>query len=178
MDFPDATSRPSSTAVPAPRPPSGGGVRGSAGPGPVRGPARTARWAVAAALWSLFYVASKVAYALDGRLGVTGGPRVAADSYAAYGPGEVAAAQWANAGVGLGAALLFALCALPSARRVPRWLSLPLLGGVAAMVLAGAVGMVVRDLSAGSGGTFFGLYCLVWGVLATGVTVGLARRRP
>lgn len=140
-------------------------------------PARTARWAVAAALWSLLYVASKVQYALAGRLGVTGGPEVPADSYAGFGPGAVAAAQWANAGVGLAVALLFLLCSLPAARRAPLWLSLPPVGAVALMALAGAVGMVYRDLATGVGGTVFGLYCLVWAVLSAKVLVGLVRGR-
>ncbi|MEU0491131.1 hypothetical protein ABZ249_18040 [Nocardiopsis sp. NPDC006139] len=146
-------------------------------PSTARPPHHTARWAVAAALWSLLYVASKVQYALAGRLGVTGGPAVPADSYAGFGPGGVAAAQWANAGVGLAVALLFLLAALPVARRVPRWLSLPPLGAVALMALAGAVGMVYRDLAEGSGGTVFGLYCLVWAALSAKVLVGLARAR-
>ncbi|MFL1376234.1 MULTISPECIES: hypothetical protein [unclassified Nocardiopsis] len=145
---------------------------------PAHAPARTARWAVAAALWSLLYVASKVQYALAGRLGVTGGPEVPDHAYADFGPGEVAAAQWGNAGVGLGAALLFLLLSLPAARRVPRWLSLPPVGAVALMMSAGAVGMVYRDLATGVGGTGFGLYCLVWAGLAAAVLVGLARRRP
>ncbi|WP_306365817.1 hypothetical protein [Nocardiopsis sp. CC223A] len=142
-----------------------------------RPPDRAARWAVAAALWSLLYAVSKVGYALAGRLGVTGGPEVPADSYAGFGPGEVAAAQWANAGVGLAVALLFLLCSLSVARRVPRWLSLPPVGAVALMALAGAVGMIYRDLSSGVGGTVFGLYCLVWSALSAKVLVDLARGR-
>ncbi|CAL9520690.1 hypothetical protein SUDANB121_03849 [Nocardiopsis dassonvillei] len=153
----------------ADRPPSG--ARASSG-----APDRTARWAVAAALWSLLYVVSKVEYALAGRLGVTGGPEVGADAYADPGPGGVAAAQWGNAGVGLAVVLLFALCALPAFRRVPRWLSLPPVGAVALLGLVGAVGMVGRDLFTGSGGTVFGLYCLVWAALSVRVLAGLARR--
>lgn len=152
--------------------------RPSAAAAPSRAADRTtARWAVAAALWSLLYVASKVEYALAGRLGVTGGPEVPAETYAGFGPGEVAAAQWGNVGIGLAVALLFALCALPAARRAPRWLTLPLVGAVALMGLAGAVGMIARDLLTGSGGTVFGLYCLVWAALSAGVLAGLARRR-
>ncbi|MDT0328910.1 hypothetical protein [Nocardiopsis lambiniae] len=138
---------------------------------------RATPWAVAAASWSLLYVVSKVEYALAGRPGVTGGPEVGAASYAAHGPGEVAAAQWANAGVGLVVVLLFAACALPAARRAPRWLSLPPVGAVALMATVGAVVMVGRDVFTGSGGTPFGLYCPVWAVLSAGVLVALARGR-
>jgi tetrahydromethanopterin S-methyltransferase subunit F len=45
------------------------------------------------------------------------------------------------------------------------------------MAVAGAVGMIGRDLLTGAGGTVFGLYCLVWGVLSAKVLVGLARSR-
>ncbi len=133
-------------------------------------------WALGAAAWTLLYVASKVVYALEGRLGVTGGPRVDPGSYAAYGSGDVAAAQWANAGVGLAVVLLFVLCALPVARTLPRWLLAAPVGLVTLMAVAGAVGMVGRDLITSSGGAGFGGYCAVWSVLAAGVLTVLLRR--
>ncbi|GAB3466277.1 hypothetical protein GCM10027570_55370 [Streptomonospora sediminis] len=134
------------------------------------------RWAIGAAGWTLLYVASKISYALDGRLGVTGGPRVADADYAAYGSGEVAAAQWANAGVGAAVVLLFALCALPAARRLPRWLPAVGVGAVALMAVAGAVGMLGRAVFTDAGGALFGSYCLVWALLAVAVLRGLLGR--
>lgn len=135
-----------------------------------------ARWAWAAAVWTLPYVASKVVYALNGRLGVTGGPEVDAASYADYGPGEVAAAQWANAGVGVAVLVLFVLCALPFAARLPRWsLAVPV-GLFTAVAVAGAVGMTGRAVLTDSGGALFGGYCAVWAVPAAMVLTRLLRR--
>ncbi|WP_017586465.1 hypothetical protein [Nocardiopsis ganjiahuensis] len=133
-------------------------------------------WALGAAAWTLLYVVSKVVHAVEGRLGVTGGPRVDPDSYASYGPGDVAAAQWANAGVGTAVVLLFVLCALPVVRSLPRWLPAVPVGLVTLMAVAGTVGMVGRALLTASGGAGFGIYCAVWAVLAAGVLVCLLRR--
>ncbi|WP_449060427.1 hypothetical protein [Planomonospora algeriensis] len=48
---------------------------------------RTGRWTVWAAIgWTLLYVVSEVSFALEGRLGVTGGPRVDPEEYLGYGP--------------------------------------------------------------------------------------------
>lgn len=138
-------------------------------------PRRRRLWVLGATAWTLLYVASKVHYALEGRLGVTGGPRVAASSYANYGPGEVAAAQWGNAAVGCAVVLIFALCALPLTRRLPRILLSVLVGLVALVATAGAVGMLGRAALTDSGGAVFGGYCLVWAVLSTGVLVTLIR---
>ncbi|MFC4563323.1 hypothetical protein ACFO4E_15780 [Nocardiopsis mangrovi] len=138
-------------------------------------PARLRLWAGGAAAWTLLYVGSKVHYALEGRLGVTGGPEVAAGSYDAYGPGDVAGAQWANAAVGLTVVLLFAFCRTPRARRLPRWAVLPAVGAVALMAAAGAVGMLVRAAATDAGGAVFGGYCLVWTVLAVGTLITLHR---
>ncbi|WP_067598661.1 hypothetical protein [Nocardiopsis listeri] len=135
-----------------------------------------APWAWATAAWTLPYVVSKVVYALSGRLGVTGGPEVEAASYADYGPGEVAAAQWANAGVGVAVLALFVLCALPFAARLPRWpLAVPV-GLFTVVAVAGAVGMTGRAVFTDSGGALFGGYCAVWAVLAAVVLRRLLRR--
>lgn len=139
------------------------------------GDAGLVRWAVSAAAWTALYVASKVVYALEGRLGVTGGPQVPASRYAEYDPSGVAAAQWANAGVGVLIVLLFVLCALPFSRRLPRWLLAVLVGAVALFAAAGGVGMLGRALLTDSGGAIFGLYCLVWTALCVGVLVSLRR---
>ena len=83
--------------------------------------------------------------------------------------GEVAAAQWANAGVGLLGVVLLMLPLWFPARWNRWWLTVPV-AAVFVMAAAGAVGMIVRDALTGSGGTWFGLYCAVWAVLvgATG----------
>ncbi|QVQ50224.1 hypothetical protein J4H86_14830 [Spiractinospora alimapuensis] len=141
------------------------------------GPDGLVLWAVGAAAWTALYVASKVVYALEGRLGVTGGPEVPVSRYADYDPGGVAAAQWANAAVGVLIVLLFALCALPLARRLPRWLLAPPVALVTLFAAAGGVGMLGRALITDSGGTVFGLYCLVWTSLSVGVLVSVWRVR-
>lgn len=122
-------------------------------------------------------MASKVVYALDGRPGVTGGPQVAAASYAGHGPGEVVAAQWANAGAGVAVLVLFVLCASPLAERFPKWVLAVPVGLVTVMAVAGAVGMTGRALLTAAGGALFGGYCAVWGVLAAAVLTTLLRRR-
>lgn len=119
---------------------------------------------------------SKVVYALDGRLGVTGGPEVEAASYTGYGSGEVAAAQWANAGVGAAILVLFVLCALPLADRFPKWLLAVPVGLVTVVAVAGAVGMTGRALLTAAGGALFGGYCAVWAVLGAAVLTTLLRR--
>lgn len=132
--------------------------------------------APAAAGWTVLYVASKVHYAITGTLGVTGGPAVPAASYAAFGPGGVAAAQWANAGVGLAAvAMLLLVPRFPA--RWNRWLLTVPVTALFLMAVAGAVGMTARDLLTGSGGTVFGAYCAVWAVLV-GATAWTHHVRP
>ncbi|MFC4062001.1 hypothetical protein ACFOWE_27180 [Planomonospora corallina] len=127
---------------------------------------RTGRWAVWAAIgWTLLYVASKVHFALEERLGVTGGPRVSPQDHLAYGPGEVALAQWANAASGLLIVLLLALSLAPVRRRPWRRALLVLLWACAAMAAAGAVGMTGGALLTDRGGALFGAYCAVWAVL-------------
>lgn len=130
-----------------------------------------------AAGWTGLYVISKVAYALDGRLGVTGGPEVPPDRYANDGPGEVAAAQWANAAVGALGVLLLLFALTPLAARLNRWLlSVPLLL-IWLMAVAGAVGMLGRALLTDAGGALFGGYCVVWSVFV-GAAVLACHRRP
>ena len=115
--------------------------------------------------WTALYVASKAGYALDGRLGVTGGPEVDPSSYDAYGPGEVAAAQWGNAAVGLLGVALLAVPLLPVSRRLPRRAVVAPLAVFALLALAGGIGMIARALTSDAGGAVFGGYCLVWAAL-------------
>jgi hypothetical protein len=132
--------------------------------------------ASAAACWTLLYVASKVHFALTGRLGVTGGPAVPAECYAAFGPGEVAAAQWGNAAVGLAGVALLLLPLLP-ARRVNRWVLTVPLAAFSLMALAGAVGMLGRAVLTDAGGATFGAYSAVWAVLIGAATLAHHRGR-
>ncbi|MGV9309791.1 hypothetical protein ACWDLG_41050 [Nonomuraea sp. NPDC003727] len=134
------------------------------------------RIAYAAMAWTGLYVASKVSYALDGRLGVTGGPRVSPDSYQVYGPGEVALAQWANAGSALLiiAVLIIGRLSLPG--RWPRRILLALHWLVTAMAAVGGVGMLGTGLFTDRGGALFGGYCSVWAVLLFLSTRELQRR--
>lgn len=129
-----------------------------------------------AAGWTLLHVASKVQPALTDRLGVAGGPVVPAEHHAAFGPGEVAAAQRGGPAVGLAGALLLLAPLLPVARRANRWvLSVPLTA-VGLVAVAGAVGMLGRAALTDSGGAGFGLHCTVWTLLVGATT--LAHHRP
>ncbi|MFD1539570.1 hypothetical protein [Nonomuraea guangzhouensis] len=140
----------------------------------------TSRWAGYAAIgWTLLYVASKVHFAVEGRIGVTGGPRVAAAAYRDYGPGEVAQAQWANAGSGLLIVLLIVISLLPVRRRLPRVALLVLLWACVVMAGAGAVGMLGGVAFTERGGAIFGGYCAVWAALLMIAAFGFQRRtRP
>jgi hypothetical protein len=115
--------------------------------------------------WTGLYVVSKMFFALEGRLGVTGGPHVAPESYQGYGPGEVASAQWANAGSGLLIILLLLAAQVRFNRRWPRVVLLVLLWLCTAMAAVGAVGMLGGALLTDRGGAVFGGYCAVWAVL-------------
>ncbi|MEV0387352.1 hypothetical protein [Nonomuraea sp. NPDC050643] len=129
--------------------------------------------------WTGLYVASKVVFALEGRLGVSGGPEVPPDAYLAYGPGEVASAQWANAGSGV---LVMVILLVGRFRVRGRW---PYRGVLAAhwlgtaVAAAGAVGMLGGAVLTGRGGAAFGAYCAVWAALLFLATRDLRRRhRP
>ncbi|MGN9844573.1 hypothetical protein ACTMTI_41245 [Nonomuraea sp. H19] len=126
--------------------------------------------------WTGLYVASKISYALQERLGVTGGPTVAPESYQGYGPGDVASAQWGNSGAGV---LIMAVLLAGRVRFAGRWPYRMVLTahwlctGVAAV---GAVGMLGGALLSDRGGAVFGGYCAVWAVLLFLATRDLRRR--
>ncbi|PWV84500.1 hypothetical protein SAMN05421630_101819 [Prauserella marina] len=122
-------------------------------------------FALSAMVLTALYVVSKVHFALAGELGVTGGPEVDPSSYTAYGPGEVAAAQWGNVAVGMLGIGALLLPLLPVARRLPRWVLMVPLFAFALLMLAGGVGMLVRALTSDVGGAAFGWYSLVWSAL-------------
>jgi hypothetical protein len=121
--------------------------------------------------WTSLYVASKLQYAVEGRLGVTGGPTVADSAYHAYGSGEVGLAQWANAAVGVLIAFALLTTVLPLGRQLNRWVLLVPLWTVSLVVSAGSIAMIVRALVTDAGGELFGAYCAVWGGLIIGATV-------
>lgn len=126
--------------------------------------------------WSGLYVASKVVYALEGRLGVTGGPVVSPESYLAYGAGEVALAQWGNAGAG---ALVMVVLLAGRFRVGGRWAYGMLLGAhglCAAVAAAGGAGMLGGALLTDRGGALFGGYCAVWAALLLLATRDLRQR--
>ncbi|MEV6151469.1 hypothetical protein AB0L53_14100 [Nonomuraea sp. NPDC052129] len=108
--------------------------------------------------WTGLYVVSKVFFALEGRLGVTGGPHVAPESYQGYEPGEVASAQWANAGSGLLIIMFLLAAQVRFDRRWPRVVLLVLLWLCTAMAAVGAVGMLGGALLTDRGGAVFGGY--------------------
>ncbi|MBG0823914.1 hypothetical protein HS048_24660 [Planomonospora sp. ID91781] len=138
---------------------------------------RTGRWIAWAAIgWTSLYVVSKVHFALEGRLGVTGGPRVAPEEYLGYGPGQVALAQWGNAASGLIIISLLAVSLAPVRRRLWRRMLLVLLWVCAAMAAAGAVGMTGGALLSDRGGALFGAYCVVWAVLLGLAALAFQRR--
>ncbi|MFB4277934.1 MULTISPECIES: hypothetical protein [unclassified Nonomuraea] len=126
--------------------------------------------------WTGLYVASKVVFALEGRLGVTGGPRVSPDAYLAYGPGEVALAQWGNAGAGVLVMVILLAGRLRIRRRWPyagvltaHWLC-------AAVAAAGAAGMLGGAALTDRGGAAFGAYCAGWAALLLLAARDLRRR--
>ncbi|WP_163509905.1 DUF3995 domain-containing protein [Fodinicola acaciae] len=90
--------------------------------------------AYAAAALALVYVAYKVWFAIDGRLGIPGGPPM-------Y--GQVALPQLGNASLGLLAATLAVATVSGWGRRIPRWLLAPACWLTAVMFCLGivAVGM-------------------------------------
>lgn len=122
-----------------------------------------------AAAWTSLYVISKISYALQGRLGVTGGPFVAPDTYSRYEPGGVATAQWSQAGIGALIVLLALLTLLPVTRPIPRWMLTVALSGVALLYAIGTTLFLGRALATDSGGAVFGLYLL----LGCGIHVAL-----
>ncbi|MEV4473676.1 hypothetical protein [Nonomuraea sp. NPDC049504] len=130
--------------------------------------------------WTALYVASKITYALEGRLGVTGGPVVQPESNLSYGPGEVASAQWANAAFGVVVMAILLAGRLRLGRARARWAHVTVVTGhwlCGLMAAAGAVGMVGGALFTNRGGAVFGLYCGVWGALIA-LSARDLRRRP
>ncbi|MEO3789468.1 hypothetical protein ABGB14_04605 [Nonomuraea sp. B10E15] len=104
---------------------------------------RPRRWpAYAVAGLFLGYAAGKAAFATQARLGFPGGPPVPASEAASYFM-DAATAQWLATASGVAGAGIVLLTVLPLGRRVPRWLMLLVLAGMAAAVGGGAGIMAV-----------------------------------
>jgi hypothetical protein len=134
-----------------------------------------ATFAVLAAAMSGLYLISKISYAAQGRLGVTGGPDVSADSYDSYGPGEVTQAQFANAGTGLIIGLVALLSLLPAIRRLNRWIVTTVLAAVSVLLAVMTALFLGRALATDDGGLLFGVFCLIWCGLYTALTITTAQ---
>lgn len=86
---------------------------------------------------SLVYSIAKVGHAIDGRVGIPGGPTVVTDATA--GSGEVARQQWVLVALGVVAAMVALSTALDLSQRgvlrVARWV---VVSGVALLIVVGA----------------------------------------
>ncbi|MEO3791681.1 hypothetical protein ABGB14_15860 [Nonomuraea sp. B10E15] len=140
------------------------------------------RIVMAGVAWTGLYVASKVVYALEGKLGVTGGPQVSPDSYLAYGPGQVALAQWGNVASGVVIMAILLAGRIRFTGRLPYLVVLWAHWVCTAVAAVGAVGMTGGALVTDRGGALFGAYCAVWAVLLFLATRDVRRghhaRRP
>jgi hypothetical protein len=121
--------------------------------------------AIAATCWAIPYFASKILHALQGRLGVHGGPTITSESYAQYGgAAEISAAQWDNVAVAVLITALALLPVVPVTHRWNRWLrTLPVI--VAAVFLVSMSLLFGMRVIAGDGGLPFTLYMVFWTVL-------------
>lgn len=136
--------------------------------------------AVAAACWAVPYIVSKVQHAMQGRLGVHGGPAVTPEDAAQYGgAAEISAAQWGNAAVAVVIVGLLLLPLVPVTHRWNRWLrTLPVI--VAAAFLAGMAVLFGMRVIAGDGGLPFTLYMIAWTALVSALipaSLSIPRRR-
>lgn len=107
---------------------------------------RSRRWPAATlAVAFLAYAAGKAIFAVQGRLGLPGGPAVSAEE-ARFAGSDVALAQWQLAAMGLlGAALV--LLTMPSiGRRLPRPVILVVLAGLLLGVGSAAAVMIADGL--------------------------------
>lgn len=123
-------------------------------------PTRTA--AIVAGCWAVPYIGSKIHFAIQGKLGVYGGPVITAADTAKYGgAAAIAQAQWGNVVVGIVFATLTLLPLAPFARRWNRWIR-----AVPVMVVATFVALMtvlfLSRLLAGDGGLVFTIYLAVW----------------
>lgn len=143
-------------------------------------PSRERPVAIAATCWAVPYIASKVHHAVQGKLGVHGGPTVTAEDAAQYGgAAEISAAQWGNVAV---AVLIVALTLSPLAPAVHRWNRWlrPLPVTIAAVFLAGMTVLFGMRVTVGDGGLPFTLYMTVWTALVCALipaSLTLRRRR-
>lgn len=115
--------------------------------------------------FTVFYIAGKIQFALEGRLGIHGGPAVTEAERAQYvNEAQISLAQGANAAVGM---LILVAVVLPVAPVSRRWhpltLSIPLALLAAALTAIG-VFTLVGSVTDERGGHLFGTFCTLWGL--------------
>lgn len=121
---------------------------------------------VVTAIFAVLYSAMKAQFALEGRLGIHGGPEVGDAERSLYADTtQISLAQWGNAAVGILILATTLLLLLPRMRRRNPWiLAVPLL--LIGIGLAGiGVYMIINGVTAGIGGYPFGIFSTVWGLL-------------
>lgn len=105
--------------------------------------ARRDRWSVYAAIsFAVIYATYKVWYAIEGRLGIPGGPPVSAE-YAAR-IGNVTLAQLGNAGLAMLAAGLAIATVTHWGRVIPRWILAPACWVTGVMFILGVTSVVIQ----------------------------------
>ena len=119
-----------------------------------------------AASFAVPYVVAKIQFAVQGRLGIHGGPRITdADRSQYESSQQISIAQWTNVAVGV---LILAVTLLPLLGHTRRW-PRRLLAGPLMLIGTGLIGtggyMIINGAIAGVGGYPFGGYAVVWGVL-------------
>lgn len=113
---------------------------------------------------SVLYIAAKAQFALEGRLGIHGGPAVTEAERAKYADTErISQAQWANAAIGV---LILAVDLLPlvpetRSRRPLAFVIPPALLG--ALLTAFGIFILVGSRHSERGGHRFGIFCVIWG---------------
>lgn len=152
----------------------------AAGPLPVQQrPGRITRSgvvALVAACWAVPYIGSKIHYALQGKLGVFGGPVITAADTARYaGPDAISRAQCGNVAVGVLIAAITLLPLAPFTRRWNRWRRAIGVMLVAALVTVMALLFLTRLIS-GDGGLLFTLYLFAWSGLLWWTAILSVRR--
>ncbi|WP_020576785.1 hypothetical protein [Actinopolymorpha alba] len=139
---------------------------------------------VVAAGHAVPYIASKIQFAIEGKLGIHGGPRVTPADYARFGNTDaVAAAQWGNVAVGVLFLLITLVPLTPLAARLNRWIIAVPLIAIGCFLLSFGLGGVIRAATTELGGGIFGGYLLLWSVAvgllaAAQLSAGRARQHP
>lgn len=133
---------------------------------------------MAAATLAVLYAVAKAQYAVEGRLGIHGGPEVSDAERALYANAEqISMAQWGNAAVGVLILTITLLPLIPRVRRWNRWiLAVPLLLIGIGLIGIGAF-MIADAVDTGTGGYPFGIYSTAWGLLVAALALSLISDR-